>query len=108
MTAPVFHAANTPSVDNIVSAVLVVVFLVIVYWRVILMVLGKEIDMPESVDVVTRVEYEGTLVTLVKKGRRTSTIRTPFGFLEQVQTKKLKPVSDADRKRFKAARVEDF
>lgn len=36
-----------------------------------------------------RAMYEGAIVTVINRGKITSTVRNGFGFIEQVKTKKL-------------------
>jgi hypothetical protein len=50
-----------------------------------------------------RAELDGELVTVLERGRRTSTIRTAAGFVKDVPTKQLAKLPDTDeRKSFTA------
>jgi hypothetical protein len=40
-----------------------------------------------------RAIYKGYSVAVLERGRKMTTIRTPFGFVERVPTKDLRPVS---------------
>jgi hypothetical protein len=61
--------------------------------------------MPQEVE-RERAEYEGELVTVLERGRRTSTIRTTTGFVKDVPTKQLVKLKDTDERKTFAAVID--
>jgi hypothetical protein len=54
-----------------------------------------------------RAELDGELVTVLVRGRRTSTIRTSTGFVKDVPTKALAKLTDGDERKGFTAVITD-
>lgn len=61
--------------------------------------------MPQEVE-RERVEHKGELVTVLNRGRRTSTIRTAGGFVRDVPSKELVTLKDTDERKTFAAVID--